>query len=100
MVQVETWMASSIEADFSEKQWKELYEALRGSVSEKEEMTKKKFVTVVYKWLKAHSPKSADRIKPYLGKTFDKYLDADHNGTVSVKELEDAIAAHIKSRGK
>ena len=95
-------------ADFkpSEAMWKELYDALRAEVGPKTEMTKKSFVKITLAWLLKYHPHKAwikkheKLVVKHLGMIFDKYLDTDHNGTVSAKELETAIAKHKKSRGK
>ena len=61
---------------------------------------------IVLTWLMKYHPhakwieKNKATVEKHIGDIFDKYLDTDHNGTCSGKELEAVIAKHMKSRGK
>ena len=80
--------------------WKELYDALREHTSGEETLDKDEFADETLEWFNKHAPADARRPpKEVLYHIFDKYLDADHNGTVSKEELEAAIAEHKKHEG-
>ena len=76
--------------DPSKEQWEDLKEACEKATEGDNTIEKPELIKIVGDWAKKHELKLPEGWKKYIGHVFD-YVDADHNGHVTRKELEAAM---------